>query len=100
MEVENCILLYGSEIWAETLNVKKRKNSIVIETITAANTVGVTKASRDNQASVSNYLEGILRLKKRDLEAAEYVGVPTQMTLANVSNEIRNRDLDERNSGD
>ena len=29
MEVENSIMLYGSNIWVETLDVKKRANSLV-----------------------------------------------------------------------
>ena len=33
-------------------------------------------ASRENWTSVANYVERILRLKKRDLEAAEHVGAP------------------------
>ena len=48
-----------------------------IGTITAANIVGVMDASRENWASVANYLERILMLKKRDLEAAEHAGVLT-----------------------
>ena len=47
----------------------------VIGTITAANIVGFMIASRENWASLTNYVERILRLKKRDLEAAEHVGV-------------------------
>ena len=41
----------------------------IIGTITVANIVGVTIAIRENWASVVNYVERILRLKKRDLEA-------------------------------
>ena len=48
----------------------------IIGTITAGNIVGVMIASRENWASLANYVERILGLKKRDLEAAEYVGVP------------------------
>ena len=33
-------------------------------------------ASRENWASVANYVERILRLKERNLEAAEHVGAP------------------------
>ena len=44
--------------------------------ITAANNIGVMIASRKKWASVANYLERILRLKKRDFEAAKQVGVP------------------------
>ena len=47
-----------------------------IGTITAANIVGVMIASRENFASVANYVDGIVRLKKKDLEAAEQVVVP------------------------
>ena len=39
-----------------------------IETSTAANIVGVMIASRENCSSVANYVERILRLKKRDLD--------------------------------
>ena len=46
----------------------------IIETITAANIIGVMVASWKNWASVANPLHVILRLKKRDLE--EHVGVP------------------------
>ena len=42
----------------------------IIGTIMAANIVGVMIASRYNWASMPNYVERILRLKKRDLEAA------------------------------
>ena len=41
-------------------------------------------------ASVANYVEQILRLKKRDLEAAEHV----------KKDDLRSRDLVERNSGE
>ena len=37
--------------------------------------VGIMIASRENWASVANYVERILILKKRDLEAAKHVGV-------------------------
>ena len=46
----------------------------IIETITTANIVVVMIASRANWASMANYVEQIVRLKKRDLEAAEHVG--------------------------
>ena len=65
----------------------------IIGTFTATNIVGVIIASRENQASMENYVAGILRLNKRDLDAAQYVGVPSQMILACVSGGIRNRDL-------
>ena len=44
--------------------------------ITAANIVRVTFASRENWASVANYVKCIPKLKERDLEAEEYVGTP------------------------
>ena len=44
-----------------------------IGTMTATNIVGVMIAS---SASVENYVERILKLKKSDLEAVEHVGVP------------------------
>ena len=44
--------------------------------ITAANIIGVMIASRENWASVPNYMERILRLKKRDLKAAAHEGSP------------------------
>ena len=47
-----------------------------IETITAANIAGIMIASRANLALVVNYVERILGLKKRDLKAAQHVGVP------------------------
>ena len=72
----------------------------IIGTLTAANIVGVLIPSRENSASVANYVESILKLKKRDLEAAEHMDTPASMILAHVSNEIRNRGLDERSSGD
>ena len=49
---------------------------------------------------MANYVERILRLKERDLGTVEYVGVPAYKILAHVSNGLRNRDQDERNSGD
>ena len=49
---------------------------------------------------MANYVERILRLKKRDLDTAEKAGAPAYMTLLHVSDDIRNRNLDERNSGD
>ena len=48
----------------------------IIGTTTAVNIVGVMIASREKWASVKKYVERILRLKKRDLEAAEHVGLP------------------------
>ena len=39
----------------------------------AANIVGLMITSRENWAPAANDLERILRLKKRDLEALEYV---------------------------
>ena len=50
------------------------------------NIIGVMIASRENWASVANYVERILRLKKRDLEAAEYVDVPC---LENIGTHVR-----------
>ena len=47
-----------------------------IGTITAANIVDIMIASRENWASVANYVKRIPRLKKTDLEAAEQVDVP------------------------
>ena len=44
-------------------------------TITVANIVDVMITSRENWASVANYLERILRLKKRNLETAKHVGL-------------------------
>ena len=55
-------------------------------------------ANGENWATVANYVERILNLKKRDPKAGEHEGVPSKMILVNVSNGIRNRDLDERNS--
>ena len=40
------------------------------------NSVGVMITSRENWDPVVNYVERILRLKKRDIEAAEDVGAP------------------------
>ena len=47
----------------------------IVGLITAANIVGVMTASSENWTSVVNYVERILRLKKRDLEAAERVSM-------------------------
>ena len=47
-----------------------------IGTITAANIAGVMIASRKNWTLVANYVERMLRLKKRDLEVVEQIGVP------------------------
>ena len=47
-----------------------------IRQITATNIVGIIIASRENWFSVANYVERILRLKRRDLEAEEQVDVP------------------------
>ena len=48
----------------------------IIGTITAVNIVRVMILSRDNWAPAANYEERILRLKNRDLEAAEQVCAP------------------------
>ena len=48
--------------------------------------------------SVANYVVRILRLKKRDLEAAEQVDMLAQKILAHGSDSLRNSDLDERMS--
>ena len=45
-------------------------------------TIGTITASRENGVSVANYVERILRLKRRDLEAAEQVDVPAWKILA------------------
>ena len=45
-------------------------------TVGVTNIVGVMIPSRENWTSVANYVERILMLKKRDLEAAEHVGMP------------------------
>ena len=47
---------------------------------------------------MANYVGRVLRLKKRDLEAAEHVGMPASMILAHLSDGIRSRSLDERSS--
>ena len=41
-----------------------------------------------------NFVERILRLKKKDLEAMEHVGTLILMILSQVSNVIQNRELD------
>ena len=45
-------------------------------TNTTANIVGVMLATREKWASVANYVDRILKLKKRYFEAAEHVGTP------------------------
>ena len=72
----------------------------VIGTITVANMVEVMIASKGNWISGANYMKLILRLKKRDIEAAEYEGAPAQVKLTHMSDGIQNRHLDERNKGD
>ena len=47
-----------------------------IGTITEAYMVWLIIASRENWASVANCVKRILKLKKRDLEAAKHVGMP------------------------
>ena len=49
---------------------------LIIAKFTVANIVAVMIASRENFALVANYMEQIVRLKKRDLEAAKHVDVP------------------------
>ena len=49
---------------------------IVFEYFRWQGIVGVMTSSRENLASVTNYVDRILRLKKRDLEALEQVDVP------------------------
>ena len=46
-----------------------------IGTNSTANIVGVMIRTSENWTAVANYLERIPRLNKRDLEAAEHVGV-------------------------
>ena len=43
----------------------------------AVNFFDVMIANRENWSPVANYVKWILRLKTRNLEAVEYVGVPT-----------------------
>ena len=81
-------------------NILFSNEHAVMGSITAANIVGLVIASRSNWASVTNYVERILRLKERDLGAAGRVGMPAYMILAHVSNEIQNRHLEERNGED
>ena len=49
---------------------------------------------------MANYVELILRLKKKNLEAAEYVGMPAYIILEHVLDSIRIRVLIKGNSGD
>ena len=72
----------------------------IIGTIKAANIFGLRIASGEYWPSVPIYVERILRLKKRDLEGAEHVNVPAKLILANMSDDMRNRHLYERNIGD
>ena len=58
--------------------------TLIIGKIMASSIVGVMIASKENWASVANYVEQILRLKKRDLEAS----VPAYMILAHMSDGI------------
>ena len=51
----------------------------IIGTITVANIVGVMMASRENWGSVANYLERILRLKKRELRCASLENTGTRV---------------------
>ena len=67
--------------------------SSIFEAMTAANIVGVISTSMENWDSVANYVERILRLKKRDLEAAEHAGVPASMILEHMPNRIRLLDV-------
>ena len=39
----------------------------IIGTITSANIIGIMTANRENLASVANYVDGVLRLEKRDI---------------------------------
>ena len=48
----------------------------IIRTIMAPDIVGIMIASRENWASGANYMEHILTLKKRNIEAAEHIGMP------------------------
>ena len=50
----------------------------------ATNIGGVMIARRENCTSGANYLERILRLKERNIEAAEHVGMPAKKKLAHV----------------
>ena len=56
--------------------MKKGVRTSVIEPIMAANIVGVMIAGWEIWASVSKYMERILRLRKRDIEATAHVGLP------------------------
>ena len=48
---------------------------LIIGTFATPNINGIVISSRENWASVANYVQWIVRLKKIDLEAAKYVGV-------------------------
>ena len=48
--------------------------TLIIGSFTAANIVGVIIASREKWASMVNYVERILTLKKRDPKAVKHVG--------------------------
>ena len=72
----------------------------IIGTTTATNIVRVMILSRENWASVVNYVNRILRVYKRDLKATEHEGTLVKLILAQMSNENTNKDQDERNSGD
>ena len=54
----------------------------IVGTITFANIVEIMIANTENWTSVVKYVECILRLKKRDLEATEHVTTSEKMVLA------------------
>lgn len=66
MEACNSILLYGSEIWAETLKCKKRANALLAVQRTAA--LRVTSAYRTVSASAVFIIAAMIPI---DLHAAE-----------------------------
>ena len=53
--------------------IHRPKLTSAIGTITIANIIDVMIANRENCKSVANFVERILRLNRRDLEAAENV---------------------------
>ena len=69
MEVGNSIMFQGSEIWTETLDVRKRANTLVSVQITAA--LLITSAYRTVSASAVLVIAGTIPVDQLALERME-----------------------------
>lgn len=86
MEASNSVLLYGSEIWGEKMNVRKRANALLAVQRSAA--LRVTSAYRTVSGSAVLVIAGMIPI---DLQILERRRLWTTRQINNVETEIEER---------